>query len=558
MSIFGDMLEEEMEVFMDDFSVGGVSFEECLVNLEKCLARCVKVNLVLNWEKCHFMVEEGIVLGYKISHKGIEVDKAKIEVIDKLPPPVNVKGVRSFLGHAGVLGQRVDKKLYVIYYMSKTLNGAQKNYTTMEKEFLAIVHSFEKFRCYLLGSKTIVFTDHAALKYLFAKKESKPRLIRWVLELQNFEIEIRDKKGAENVVADHLSYLEGDQIHDDGLPIEDRMLDHVLYAIKVKDLPWYADLVNFLACGEFPPSFSKNQKKKLKREARHYLWDEPILYKREVDGLLWRCVPNEEVPSVLNMCHSDPSGGHMGVSKTATKVLQCGVEAIASPTNDHKVVLKLFTKIIFPRFGVPKAMISDNGSHFVHNAFQKMLRKHGVHQRFGLPYHPQSSGQVKVSNRQIKLILEKTVARNRKDWSDKLDDALWAYRTAFKTPIESAGEKRWLDLHELEELRLDAYDCASTYKACSKEAHDKLIEKKEFFVGDKVLLYHSRMKLFPGKLMSKWSGPFLVKDVFANGTVEISPLDSSSSFLVNGHRLKNILMECLLVLFIKMILFKPP
>ena len=170
----------------------------------------------------------------------------------------------------GVLGKRVDKKLHVIYYMSKTLNGAQKNYTTTEKEFLAIVHSFEKFRCYLLGSKTIVFTDHTALKYLFAKKESKPRLIRWVLELQTFEIEIRDKKGAENVVADHLSCLEGDQIHDDGSPIEDRILDDFLYAIEVKELPWYSDLVNFLACGEFPPSFSKNQKKKIKRKARHY------------------------------------------------------------------------------------------------------------------------------------------------------------------------------------------------------------------------------------------------------------------------------------------------
>src|SRR6185503_8107523 len=130
-----------------------------------------------------------------------------------------------------VLGQRVEKKLHVIYYMSKTLNGAQRNYTTTEKEFLAIVHTFEKFRCYLLGSKTIVFTDHAALKYLFVKKESKLRLIRWVLELQTFDIEIRDKRGAENVVADHLSGLEDSQIHDDGSPIADRMLDDFLYAI---------------------------------------------------------------------------------------------------------------------------------------------------------------------------------------------------------------------------------------------------------------------------------------------------------------------------------------
>ncbi|XP_021725361.1 uncharacterized protein LOC110692638 [Chenopodium quinoa] len=164
-----------------------------------------------------------------------------------------------------------------------------------------------------------------------------------------------------------------------------------------------------------------------------------------------------------------------------------------------------------------------------------MLRKHGVHQRFDLPYHPQS-GQFKVSNRQIKLILEKTVARNRKDWSDKLDDALWAYRTAFKIPIGTTPYHLVYgkSCHFPVELEHRAF----TYKARSKEAHDKLIEKKEFCVGYKVLLYNSRMKLFPGKLMSRWSGPFLVKDVIANGAVEISSLDSLSSFKVNGHRLK--------------------
>ncbi|XP_021728378.1 uncharacterized protein LOC110695457 [Chenopodium quinoa] len=173
-----------------------------------------------------------------------------------------------------------------------------------------------------------------------------------------------------------------------------------------------------------------------------------------------------------------------------------------------------------------------------------MLKKHVFHQRFCLPYYPQTTGQVEVSNRQIKLILEKTVARNRKDWADKLDDALWAYRMTFKSAIgttpyclvygkychltvelehcaiweikkinfdlASVGEQRWLDLTELEELRLHAYECASTYKARSKEAHDKLIEKKGFCVVDKVLLYNSKIMLFPGKLMSRWSSPFIV------------------------------------------------
>ncbi|GKA82051.1 reverse transcriptase domain-containing protein [Tanacetum coccineum] len=168
-AIFHDMVEDFMEVFMDDFSVFDNSFDCCLANLDRMLARCEETILVLNWEKCHFMVKEGIVLGHKISRAGIEVNRAKIDVIAKLPYPTNVKGVRR---------QRIDGKFKPIYYASKTLNNAQEHYTTTKKELIAVVFSFDKFRQYLILSKTVFYTDHSALKYLFSKEDTKPRLIR--------------------------------------------------------------------------------------------------------------------------------------------------------------------------------------------------------------------------------------------------------------------------------------------------------------------------------------------------------------------------------------------
>ena len=121
-----------------------------------------------------------------------------------------------------VLDQRINKKSHVIYYVSKTLNTAQCNYTTTEKELLAIVFGLDKFRSYLLGSKVLVYSDHAALKNLLAKKESKPRLIRWILLLQEFDLNIKDRSGAENLVADHLSRLMKEE---DLLPISESFPD---------------------------------------------------------------------------------------------------------------------------------------------------------------------------------------------------------------------------------------------------------------------------------------------------------------------------------------------
>nr|GEW89868.1 reverse transcriptase domain-containing protein [Tanacetum cinerariifolium] len=161
------------------------------------LCNAPDTNLCLNWEKSHFMVKEGIVLGHKISKNGIEVDKAKVDVIAKLPHPTTVKGA--------VLGQHHEKHFKPIHYASKTMTDAEFNYTTTEKEMLAVVYAFKKFRSYLIMNKSIVYTDHSALKYLFAKKDAKARLLQWVLLLQEFDFKVLDIKGAENLAADHLS-----------------------------------------------------------------------------------------------------------------------------------------------------------------------------------------------------------------------------------------------------------------------------------------------------------------------------------------------------------------
>src|SRR5262249_15760907 len=530
-AIFSDMLEEGMEVSMDDFSVFGSSFDNCLRNLEKVLQRCVETNLALNWEKCHFMVKEGIVLGHKISQKGIEVDKAKVEAIENLPPPTSVKAIRSFLGHAGfyrrfikdfskiakpltdllqkdipfefsksclqafemlkeklvnapimiapdwsldfeimcdasdlavgaVLGQCKDKHFQPIYYASKTLNAAQENYTTTEKELLAVVFSFDKFRSYLILSKVIVYTDHSALKYLLSKSDAKPRLIRWVLLLQEFDLEIKDKKGAENLVADHLSRLENPdlpELNED--EIDDTFPEEKLYSIQSYPSPWFSDFANYLAARILPHDLTYQQRKKFFANVKYYIWEDPYLYKLCADQVIRRCVPESEMQGILRHCHDKATEGHFGAIRTANKVLQSGfywptlfkdahryvtscnqcqrsgnvsrrhelpltnilvckifdiwgidfigpfpnsfgnryilvavdyvskwVEAIALLTNNARVVAK-FLKTIFTRFGTPRTLISDRGTHFCNTQLERLLSKYGVTHKLATPYH---------------------------------------------------------------------------------------------------------------------------------------------------------------------------
>ncbi|GJU47241.1 reverse transcriptase domain-containing protein [Tanacetum coccineum] len=608
------------------------------------LKRCEDTNLVLNWEKSHFMVKEGIVLGHKISKSRIKVDRAKVDVIAKLPHPTTVKGVRSFLGHAGfyrrfiqdfskiarpmthlleketpfffskeciesfntlkrklieasiliapdwdlpfelmcdasdfairaVLGQRKNKHFQPIHYASKTMTEAQAHYTTTEKELLAVVYAFEKFRSYLVLSKSIVYTDHSAIKYIFAKKDAKPRLMWWILLLQEFDVIIQDKKGAENLAADHLSRLENP--HQDKIEnkeITKTFLLETLGSVVLRDdsTLWFADFANYHAGNFIVKGMSSQQKNKFFKDVKHYFWDDPFLFKICADQVIRWCVYGKEALDILEACHNGPTGGHHGANLTAKKVFDAGffwptiykdahelvkncdscqrqgkisqrdempqnsiqvceifdvwgidfmgpfpsskgnkyilvavdylskwVEAKALPTNDARVVCK-FLKSLFARFGAPRAIISDRGTYFCNDQFAKVMLKYGVTHRLSTAYHPQTSGQVEVSNRGLKRILERTVGENCASWSDKLDDALWAFRTAYKTPIgctpyklvygkachlpielehkaywalkhanfdlKTAGDQRKVQLNELSELRDQAIENSLIYK----------------------------------------------------------------------------------------------
>ena len=377
---------------MDDITAYGGSFEECLINLETILHRCIEKNLVLNWEKCYFMVSQGIVLGHIISEKEIEVDKAKVDLISKLPPPTNVETMRQFLGHAGfyrrfiqdfskiakplykllekdakfewdsefqqrfeelkayltttpivrapnwqlpfevmcdasdlavgaILGQRAEGKPYVVYYASKTLNEAQRNYTTTEKELLAVVYALDKFHAYLIVADIIIFTDHSTLKYLLTKQNVEARLIRWVLLLQEFNLQIRDKKGVENVVADHLSRLNIEN-NTHNPPIYDEFPEEAL--LTVDSAPWFAHIANFLVTRELPTEWSAQDKKFFHEKVHSYYWEEPYLFKYYADQIIRKCVPKGEQQGILNHCHDSACGGHFASQKTAMKVLQAG------------------------------------------------------------------------------------------------------------------------------------------------------------------------------------------------------------------------------------------
>ncbi|GKA88415.1 reverse transcriptase domain-containing protein [Tanacetum coccineum] len=405
LSIFHDMIEKSVEVFMDDFSVFGSSFDNCLNNLDKMLQRCKDAHLVLNWEKCHFMVKERIVLGLKDTPVSTE-DSLKIsqKITRPLTKLLEKDTQFEFNEECHNAFKLLKEKLtcppvIVSPNWNLPFELMCDNYTITEKELMAVVFAFDKFRSYLVLSKMIVHTDHSTLRQLFKKQDAKPCLICWILLLQEFDIEIKDKKDTENVAANHLSRIENDETSDDS-EVDDNFPGETLMEINTRNEPWFADFANYLLSDIIPKGMT-------------------------------RCVSGPKTRTILDQCHHRPTGGHYGPNTTAKKVLDSGfywstiikeahtqvflceacqktgniskrdemplnsiqvceifdiwginfmgpfpksykfeyilvdvdyvskwAEAQALPTNDVRVVIT-FLKKLFCSFGIPKALISD-------------------------------------------------------------------------------------------------------------------------------------------------------------------------------------------------------
>nr|GEV31504.1 DNA-directed DNA polymerase [Tanacetum cinerariifolium] len=417
-AIFHDMIEKTMKVFMDDFLVFGNSFSSCLSNLDKMLKQCEDTNLVLNWEKFHFMCKEGIVLGHKISKSGIEVDRAKVYVIAKLPHPTTVKGVRSFLGHAG----------FYRHFIQDFSKIARPMTHLLEKEtpfvfFKQCVDAFETLKKKLTEALILVVPD-------------------W------------------------------------NLPFE-----------------LMCDASDFTIGAVLGQRLTSQQKKKLFEDVKHYFWDDLYLFRICANQIIRRCVHGQEAFDILKACHEGPTGDHHGANLTAKKVFDASFFWPTIYRDAHDMIKSYDT---YQRQG--KISQRDKMP-------QNVIQACEIFDVWGIDFmgpFPSS----KATSQALKHV---------------------------NFDLKTAGDHRKLQLNE---LRDQAYENSLICKERTKKLHGSKIKNRIFNVGDQVLLLNSRLKIFSGKLKTRWSGPFTTTQVFSYGTIELSQPDGPN-FKGNGHRVKH-------------------
>nr|GEX39718.1 reverse transcriptase domain-containing protein [Tanacetum cinerariifolium] len=451
-------------------------------------------------------VKEGIVRSHKISKNEIEVDKAKVYVIAKLPHPTTVKGIRSFLGHAGFYRRLIQD----FSKMARPMTRILKKYTPFffSKE---CIEAFQILKKKLTEAPILVAPDWDLPFELMC-------------DASDFAI------GAKNLAADHLSRLENPNQSvldkkeiNETFPLE--TLNMVSFCGDSSTL-WLADFANYHVRNFVVKGMPSQQKNKFFKDVKHYFWDDPFLFRLCVDQVIQRYVHGQEAIDILKACHNGPTGGHHGPNYTAKKVFDFGFYWPTIYRGAHELVKSC-------------------------DACQRQEKFRNVMKCLKIPskFARFSTYGVSISWGRSRL----------HEGTNKLDDALWAFRTAFKTPIRctpyklvygkachllielehkaywalkhakfdllTAGDHRKFQLNELNELRDQAYENCLIYKEKTKRIHDSKIKDRVFSVGDRVLLFNSILKIFSGKLKTRWTGPFTVTEVFPYGTIELSQTD---------------------------------
>ena len=533
-----------------------------------------------------------------------------------------------------------------IYFSSRQLSTAEKNYSVTEREGLGMIYSVQKYRHYLLGYKFTFHVDHDALKYMVNKPQLSGRIARWVLLLQEFDFTVTVRPGKRHANADFLSRLSEDVNPES---INDSFPDAHIFHVDVIPIE-YAEVIHYLTTGEFPQTYTEKQKQQLAYKAQPYTMVADVLYKQGKDGILRRCINPSEVSLILEGCHEGACGGHFAGQITAHKALQAGywwptlftdaslharkcdpcqrvgkptpsrampltpilaqvpfekwgidfvgpikppsrngqkryilvateyvtkwAEAVATKTDDAQTVAKFIYENIIVRFGCPKEIVSDRGTHFINETITQLLDKYLIKHRKTTPYHPRANGQTEKTNGILCKIITKEVQGSTTDWDTKLLNALWAYRCAYKVttkstpfqlvygleaiiPIEmelpslrialdnrlgdaASLRERYTMLEKLDETRARAYLNMIAIQKHRKTYYDSKLIPKNLNENDLVLLYDNRFQKFPGKFKMRWFGPYRVLKSYPNGSLELQDFGGRiHATRYNGERLKS-------------------